>query len=226
MTTTHRTSVLVLFIVVIIGIAEADIASSPHTAAPPGVELTSGPLSIEQQELVDFARSRFDRAGLELPDVAIEFPEDEGRCYGYGGVYLPSEYVVRICRPSKTTAVHELAHAWAETTLDADDRAAFLRLRGLQSWTGAESWEERGAEQAAEIITWGIMDEDITVPWLTHGPDGSTSYSWRLFKVPDSDPARLVEAYELLTGELPSLRVLDEPCDATPEEITSPEAHR
>ena len=182
-------------------------------------------LSAAEQELVDFARSRFELAGIELPEVTIEF-DDKGACEGYGGLYLPSQRIVRICRASKSTMVHELAHAWIETVFDDDDRSAFLELRGLERWTGGRRWDERGAEHAAEIITWGLMDEDLTVRWLEHHADGSTSYSWRLFKLPDSDPARLVEGYQQLTGELPALRVLDEACDATPDEITSPEANR
>lgn len=211
-----------------LGAARGPASSSGSTtvaesAAPGGATVGYTPA---QEQLVDFGRSRFALAGIDLPDIDIEFPTDRRGCDGWGGVYVPDDLTVRICRPSKSTMVHELAHAWAETALDAADRQAFLELRGLDRWIGGADWEQRGAEQAAEILTWGLMDEDITVRWLETAADGSTSYTWRLFKVADSEPEQLVAAYEQLTGSLPSLRVLDPACDASPIEISNPEANR
>lgn len=184
-------------------------------------------LTSEQQELVDFARSRFALAGIDLPDVAIEFPADETACHGYGGVYLPTEHTVRICRPSKTTMVHELAHSWIETTFDEDDRRAFLAHRGLETWAGGSGWDERGAEHAAEIITWAIMDENISIRWVETNADGTTVETWRLYKLPDSSPDQLASAYRALTGNEPVLRIADDPRTVEPTpEPTSPEAQR
>lgn len=149
-------------------------------------------------ELLDDARSRFALAGLELPDVSVEFPSAESACYGFGGVYLPSELTVRICRPSASTMVHELAHAWVETTMNDSGRQAFLQLRGLETWTGGERWDERGAEQAAEILTWALMEENIAVRWIETNTDGTIDETTRLFKVPNSNPDQLVAAYQQL----------------------------
>lgn len=187
----------------------------------PGVE----PFSHEERELVDFAYSRLALVGIELPDVRIEFPEDEAACRGYGGVYLPSKMTVRICRPSKTTMIHELAHSWVETTLNTAERNAFLQQRGLDTWAGGTEWDERGAEHAAEVITWAAMDENISVRWIDTRSDGSTSNSWRLFKIPNSNPDELAAAFQLLTGESPQIRLADDPRQNEPApEMKSPEA--
>ena len=185
------------------------------------------PLSVEEQELVDFASSRFALVGIELPDVRIEFPDDEAACHGYGGVYVPSKTTVRICRPSKRTMIHELAHSWVETTLNTNERNAFLEQRGLDTWAGGTEWDERGAEHAAEVITWAAMDENMSVRWIDTNGDGSTSYSWRLLKIPNSNPDQLAAAFRLLTGETPRLRLDDDPRETEPApEVTSPEARR
>jgi hypothetical protein len=184
-------------------------------------------LDAEDQQLVEFARSQFAQIGIELPEVRIEFPDDEAVCFGHGGIYLPSKHEVRICRPSKATMIHELAHSWVETTLTNTQRTAFLQLRGLDTWTGGSDWDERGAEHAAEVITWAAMDENISVPWLDTNPDGTSERSWRLFKIDESDHDQLTTAFQLLTGETSPLRIADEPQDLdSSQEITSPEGLR
>lgn len=217
---TLSTGVVLAWIFALIG------SSSPVPGADPLPVARS--FTIEEQELVDFAYSRFAVAGIELPDVSIQFVADRNRCYGYGGVYLPSRLVVRICRPSKSTMVHELAHAWVETTLNDSDRAAFLDLRDLQTWTGGEQWNQQGAEHAAEIITWAIMDKDITIRWVETNDDGTTSDTRRLFKIPDSDPDRLISAYQQLTGDMPAERMSEVASEVEPVSGTtsSPEARK
>jgi hypothetical protein len=206
-------------------------ADEPQQAAQEPVLATKSfgldHLDTEDQELVEFARSQFAQVGIELPEVRIDFPDDDAVCFGHGGIYLPSKHEVRICRPSKATMIHELAHSWAETTLTDAQRTAFLELRGLDTWTGGSTWDERGAEHAAEIITWGVMDENISIPWLATNPDGTFTRTWRLFKIPQSDHDQLAGAFELLTGGTSPLRVIDDPRDLEiPQEITSPEALR
>ena len=194
-------------------------------AAPLNSGTVAATYTSEEFELLEFARSRFAQSGLELPDIAVEFPTDDSRCYGYGGVYLPTELTVRICRPSESTMIHELAHAWVETTFNDSDRNAFLELRGLETWTGGEHWDQRGAEQAAEIITWALMDTDITVRWLETNDDGTTEETTRLFKVPNSNPDQLVAAYHELTGGVPQFRISEDARSTrTATETTSPEA--
>lgn len=181
-------------------------------------------LDRDQRELVDFALERFERAGLELPsDLRITFPADKARCFDYGGVYVPSKVEVRICRPSDTTIVHELAHAWIESTFSDRERMAFMELRGLDTWTGGAKWDERGAEQAAEVLTWALMDRDITFRWLEHGPNNTFVETFRLLKIDKSKHEDLVEAYRLLTGTDPVYRNAR---PSTAPNVPSPEARR
>jgi len=204
--------------------------ASPQAAEEPVIEigkLVIDGLDAEDQQLVEFARGQLALVGIELPEVRIEFPDDEAVCFGNGGVYVPSKHEVRICRPSKATMIHELAHSWVETTLTGTQRTAFLELRGLDTWTGGSDWDARGAEHAAEVITWAAMDENISIPWLDTNPDGTSKRSWRLFKIDESDHDQLTEAFQLLTGGTSPLRLADEPQDLdSSQEITSPEGLR
>lgn len=180
-----------------------------------------------QNQLVDFALERFAKAGLQLPsELEIDFPTEEAKCFGYGGVYMPDQIEVRICRPSDTTIVHELAHAWIETTLTESERQAFLELRGLDTWTGGTEWDKRGAEQAGEILTWGLMDRDITVRWLVPGPNDTSVETFRLFKIANSSYAELAAAYRLLTGTDPVERTAPSGMVEAGENLSSPEARR
>lgn len=210
---------------------EAETASAAQLAEPAvrlnDTNVIEDTYTIEEQEFVDFAFTRFALAGLELPDVPVTFPTEATACQGYGGVYLPAQQAVRICRPSERTMIHELAHAWIETTISADDRQIFLDMRGLDQWVGGDQWDQRGAEQAAEIITWAVMDRNMLLSWIDTNADGTSTYSWRLAKIPDSNHDQLAAAYQQLTGAQPHTRIADDPSDQEPTaEEFSPEAHR
>lgn len=202
----------------------------PKTSGDAGVnaEQVASPapaFDVEQQMLVDFALERFERAGLELPsDLRITFPTDKASCFDYGGVYVRSKVEVRICRPSDTTMIHELAHAWIETTLTGEKRTEFMELRELDTWTGGEDWDTRGAEQSAEILTWALMDRDITHRWLVPGPNNTLVETFRLLKIDNSSYPELVEAYRLLTGAHPIDR--HAPVTSSSDVSVSPEARR
>jgi hypothetical protein len=89
---------------------------------------------------------------------------------------------------AKKTILHEFAHAWTEHALTAAARERFLDLRGLDTWGDDEfPWEEQGSEQAAEIIAWALMDEDL-----------------QLTRFRDAGPAALSQAYAQLTGSRPT----------------------
>jgi len=54
---------------------------------------------------------------------------------------------------------HELAHAWEGAALDDACRERFLQLRRLHAWAGDDvEWKQRGVEQIAEIVAWGLGD--------------------------------------------------------------------
>jgi hypothetical protein len=121
---------------------------------------------------VEWGLDRFRDAGLQLPAMAIAVHDDVAPCDGNSGLYLPSDPVeVHLCTPgpvdsrtARLTTLHELAHAWAESQLSTDERAAFLELRGLDVWYDPRiPRHERGMEHAAEVVSWGLMDEMVPI---------------------------------------------------------------
>jgi hypothetical protein len=152
--------------------------------------------------LAAWALARFDQAGLVLPPLVISFHDDRHGCGGNFGLYRAGDRPrVDICGfnwdrfvvTAKKTMLHELAHAWTQHALTEMARERFLDLRGLSTWGDDQfPWEEQGSEQAAEIIAWALMDEDL-----------------QLTRFRDADPVALSQAYGQLTGSLPSLRVQD-----------------
>jgi hypothetical protein len=116
------------------------------------------------------------------------------------GLFVPGEpSTVHLCATGsldslavRRTALHELAHAWAHENLDGDARDRFAAFRHLDGWNAAHlAWEERASEHAAEIVVWALLEEDVPP-----------------VRLPDRDPAALDEAYHVLTGTAPPLRVL------------------
>lgn len=150
--------------------------------------------------LAEWALERFDRAGLVLPPLRISFHDDRFGCGGNFGLYRSgAQAQVDICGfnwdrfvlTAKKTMLHELAHAWLEHASTATGREQFLDLRGLSTWGDDEfPWQEQGSEQAAEIIAWALMDEEL-----------------ELTKFRNASTQALAEAYRHLTGSLPALRI-------------------
>ena len=164
-----------------------------NDAAPQRVTIDSS--SPEWARRIEWGLDRFADAGLSLPAMAISVHDDDAACDGYSGLYLPNEPAeVHLCTPGpvdsrrvKLTTLHELAHAWAESQLGAAERAAFLELRGLDMWYHPRlPPHERGAEHAAEVVSWGLMDEMIPI-----------------IRIYDADPAELSEAFMMLVDRLP-----------------------
>jgi hypothetical protein len=174
-----------LLVLALVASAPALRASRPSE----GVQLVGG--TPQERLLADWALERFRAAGLELPPVEIHFHDDPAGCQDNSGLYRSGR--LDVCSVDNTVAysrkvvVHELAHAWSEAHLTAEDRERFLDLRCLQSWNSREMpWGFRGFEQAAEIITWGVTGGAGTV------------------LVPSDDaPEELRLAYELLAGRAP-----------------------
>jgi hypothetical protein len=123
--------------------------------------------------LAKWGLSRFEHAGLVLPEVSLAFHDDKRRCQGHNGYFHPGRpHRIDICgfnwdrflvTPRKVM-LHELAHVWLHNNLDEEAREAFLELRGLDIWQDAQAqWAEQGQEHAAEIMAWGLMDEEISM---------------------------------------------------------------
>lgn len=146
--------------------------------------------------LTDWALARFERAGLELPPLAIAFHDVKQHCAGHLGFYRsgpPAHIDVcgfnwnRFLAAPKKTILHELSHAWTHHNLTEDDRLRFLRFRGLDTWADQKTpWEQQGSEHAAEIIAWALSIAICT-----------------LNAIGNAEPETLAQAYTLLTGASP-----------------------
>jgi hypothetical protein len=165
------------------------------TTAPEPVVAWEVEGTPEEIELAEWARERFELAGLELPAVKVTFHDDGAGCNGNTGLYRPGEPAeVHLCSRSpleskgtRLITLHELGHAWAETHTDAGTRARLLAVRGLEAWTDpALPTHEWGAEHAAEVLSWGLMDEAVSI-----------------VRINDHSAEALTVAFEALTGRAP-----------------------
>ncbi len=153
------------------------VTSSAATGPEAAVEATAvEPTPVEptaaEIELIQWARGRFAAASLSFPDVDISFHRDSAPCRGNLGTYYPGDQPrVAVCRTHDDPALerrfrewallHELGHAWIQTNLDSAARERFVELRGAESWADRDlEWFDRGVEQAAEIMAWGLLDRE------------------------------------------------------------------
>lgn len=207
----------------IAAVALASVLAEPAQSLDTAVAPVAG--HPEEERLVAWALSRFDEAGLALPDLSFSFHPSPLDCAGHKGRYHLPTQTVHMCSLDPWTMLHELAHAWADATLTDADRAAFVAHRGLRTWgEHHHPWAERATEHAAEIVAWALSEESALVPWVMEGPDGPRS-TLRLLRISDSEPEQLVEAYRLLTGSEPPFREAAE-WETSTEEVSSPEAVR
>jgi len=163
---------------------------SDRPATPAATTITGGEPGA--RAAVTWALERYEGAGLRhLPAVEIHLHASDAGCRGELGYYRAGR--IDLCTAASSEpyqrkfALHELAHAWTAAHLDSGTGARFLELRGLGGWNASgDPWKERGIEQAAEIVAWGLGEGEI-VPLL---PEPATV-------------AELTAAFELLTGERP-----------------------
>jgi hypothetical protein len=120
----------------------------------------------ELEALIETAMERYHTAGLTLPALRIHVHDTSDGCNGASGLYsqLPPVDRIDLCTRLQATVLHELAHAWEHHTMSEDTRQTFLEHTGIEAWQsyGDVDWEDRGIEQAAQIIAWGLMDIQIT----------------------------------------------------------------
>ncbi len=164
MALTSRTALSVFTALMIpIGAGSSAPAPSPHPLRT----------DTEHAELVDWAFERFDRAGLELPDdTTVTYFDSTDPCEGNQGTVREARgNAVWICishdkpeielKRKEHVTLHELAHIWADADLSDADRRAFMDFRGATNWNDrSEDWWDRGTEQAAEVMVWGLLDRD------------------------------------------------------------------
>lgn len=174
-------------------------ASQPVDATPDPVVIQIVAPTAQQTEHAEWALSRFETAGLELSSLTIVFHDDYQSCGMRQGVLriTGQDVAIHECErdpaQSRRSLLHELAHVWDHVggSIDADTRTDFLSLRGLQSWDDRDlPWSQRGEEQAAEIIVWGLMHRPAPIPTSVeyHGAQ---------------DPTSLAAAFTMLTGVRP-----------------------
>jgi hypothetical protein len=166
----------------------------PHAASDaPAVTLTG--LSAIEEADVRWAVGLFDQAGLRLPPIEVVRHRSVQPCSGRRAAHTwkDGRSTIHLCaddkpRPRRYRMLHEIAHAWDRQSLTEARRAAFLDLRGLDEWRNddPERWHERGAEHAAEIMVWGLIDRPV-----------------RSVFIPDTTCAELRAGYEVLVGEPP-----------------------
>jgi hypothetical protein len=176
--------------------------------------------------LVEFAHGRFEAHGLDVPHIDIIFFDSLAQCDGRKGRYYPDSGLIEMCTNEKATLLHEMAHAWARANLTAEEREAFVELRGLPSWNDHDhSWETRGTEHVAETIVWALSDEPTHVKWVETSSDGTDRVEHRLLTI-EVNVETLSENFHLLTGTTPLFRHAAEwSTDAEPP-VLSPEASR
>lgn len=185
------------FSVIVAAVVAVLLTGSASANTAPGVgEITiSGHTDRSDQEAVGWAQNRFAEAGLPLPDVQVRFHVESDPCQGSRGGYTIEDgtHVVLICNAElgparelqvKRTLLHEFAHVWDHDELTDEIRDEFMRFRGSNGWLSGVPYDERAGEHAAEVITWGLMDQ----PFLM----GSLDEPW--------SQDDLSDGYRMLTG--------------------------
>ncbi|HVR33202.1 MAG TPA: hypothetical protein VMS74_10910 [Acidimicrobiia bacterium] len=154
---------LVFVTTVGVGTPDRPVATS-SAPRPPGAAITYDGFTADHHALVDWALALFDEAGLELAPVHFVASADYGPCQGRSGIARhrdgASEITLcgeRLGPAHDWLALHELAHVFERHGLGDSHRQAFMELRGLTAWRDGD-WHDRGAEHAAEIIAWGLID--------------------------------------------------------------------
>jgi hypothetical protein len=145
-----------------------------------------------QRDMVTWAANRYRAAGLEgMPPLELHFHTGREDCGGELGLYRLGR--VDLCTAdssepyAKKFLLHEMAHAWTESNVGAAVRQGFMEQQGISSWNDhSVPWKERGFEQTAEVITWGVGEGEVA-PLLPDRVDTDT----------------LVRLYDLLTGRRP-----------------------
>jgi hypothetical protein len=189
--------------------------------------LTIDGASPSQRERLEVALDRFRRAGLPLPDLEVVVADSTAACRGHHGRFDPGvePWRITICSDLDFVYEHELAHAWERAAATDEQRAAFLRLRGLPVWHDpAVPWQQRGVEDAAFIVQQALSGQPLRTLGPASHEGGGASFT-------EEQRSRLA-AYELLTGS-PDPRLAstsrtdrDRPAGAPPFREAILQAHR
>lgn len=180
-------------IALILCLAFATTMLGTQRPAPAG----AGPLTIHganaaEERAVDWALHRYRLAGLQdMPPLDVYLHRSHEACNEGIGLYHAGR--IDLCTKTSSEpyqrkfALHEMAHAWTEAHIEGAILNRFMEIRGIAHWNDRTyDWKDRGTEQAAEIITWGLGQGEIA-PLLPEAVDSPT----------------LAGLFELLTGREP-----------------------
>jgi hypothetical protein len=180
-----RSSRIALFLCLVVS---ASILGSQRPAPALSQPLTVHGASAAEERTIDWALRRYRIAGLDgMPNIDVALHRSDEACNGGLGLYYSGR--IDLCTKDASEpyqrkfALHEMAHAWTEANIDAEVLGRFMDLRGIAAWNDRSfDWKERGTEQVAEIITWGLGEGEIAplLPEIT-------------------DPETLARLYRLLT---------------------------
>jgi hypothetical protein len=177
---------IALFVCLIVAAA---ILGSQRPAPAAQRPLTIHGATAAEERAIDWSIRRYREAGLDgMPDLEVYLHDSPDGCNGGIGYYLAGR--IDLCTKASSEpyqrkfALHEMAHGWIETNVDGAVLDRFMQIRGIPAWNDRSfDWKQRGTEQAAEIVTWGLGEGEIA-PLLPEALDA---------------PA-LARLYELLTG--------------------------
>jgi hypothetical protein len=186
-THTHRRRIALLLVFAVAGMTLAG-----QRPAPAREPLVIHGADAVQERAIDWSIRRYREAGLDgMPDLEVYLHRSHEECNGGLGVYHAGR--IDLCTEESSEpyqrkfALHEMAHGWIEANVDGAVLSHFMDIRGIAAWNDRSyDWKQRGSEQAAEIVTWGLGEGEIS-PLLPEAVDAPS----------------LVRLYELLTGREP-----------------------
>jgi hypothetical protein len=184
---TYRRRIALLLV-----LAAAASALGGQRPAPAREPLVIHGADAAEERAIDWSIRRYREAGLDgMPDLEIYLHRSHEGCNGGLGLYHAGR--IELCTEESSEpyqrkfALHEMAHGWIETNVDGAVLDRFMDIRGIAAWNDRSyDWKQRGTEQAAEIVTWGLGEGEIA-PLLPEATDAPT----------------LARLYELLTGREP-----------------------
>jgi len=143
-------------------VAAVEIEPDEPLPGFPGSDIINGVRivadTVADRDRIASAIQTFESAGWPLTNLEIRVGGGDG-CGGNAGTrsIANGHDLVELCTDTQFVLLHELGHVWSSRYLDSERRAAWLELRGLTSWSDAD-YSDRGTEQAAIIIAFGLLD--------------------------------------------------------------------
>jgi hypothetical protein len=166
-------------IALFLGLVVAVTILGTQRPAPADEPLVIHGASAAEERTIDWSVRRYREAGLEgMPDLEVFLHGSHTECDGGLGLYHAGR--IDLCTKDSSEpyqrkfALHEVAHGWVESNVDPEVLDRFMDIRGVAAWSDRNfAWKERGTEQAAEIITWGLGEGEIA-PLLPETTDTET----------------------------------------------------